>query len=107
MFSGASRSPVSLLLPAAYTTWVFTRRNTPVSRTTKPAERRVARSGRNTSAPPLKPAQKVADTYDTVVVDDTVGWCLPVQVWVPSWCGGCAGPLGGCLQGQRRGRRDR
>src|SRR3954451_6519943 len=53
MFSGASRSPVSLLLLAAYTTCVFTRRNTPVSSTTKPAERRVARSGRNTSAPPL------------------------------------------------------
>src|SRR4051812_13114638 len=52
MFSGARRSPVSLLLLAAYTTWLFTRTNTPESSTTKPAERRIARSGRNMSAPP-------------------------------------------------------
>src|SRR4051794_30634607 len=53
MFSGARKSPLSPVLPAAYTTWALTTRKTPVSTTTQPADRSIARSGRNTSAPPL------------------------------------------------------
>src|SRR4051812_19239193 len=62
MFSGARRSPVSLLLLAAYTTWLLTTTNTPASRTTVPAERSVPRSGRHIQRRPCPAAPRRSHT---------------------------------------------